>query len=341
VTDAAPTPRRQTRAIVMLLLTTAAWGFSFPGTKSLLAALDAASPERGESSWYFAALAMGSRFALGALILLAARPRSLLRATAREWRQGLGLGLLAGVGLLIQADGLAHTAASTSAFLTQLTAVLVPLGVALRDRRWPTPWTALCVTIVMAGCAVLARVDLAALRLGRGELETLASALFFSAQMLWLERPGFRGNDAGRVTLVMFATIAAVLAPVVLALGGAASDAAVIASSWPALGVLLGLTLLSTVFAFLTMNRFQPQVSATTAGIIYCAEPLFGTALALFLPALLAPWLGIAYANETFTPRLVVGGGLITLANVLIALRPLPPRAVLSSGGRAPSEGTG
>lgn len=305
----------------MLLITTAAWGFSFPGTKSLIAALDAAAGS-AQSSWYLAALAMGSRFALGALLLLAAQPRALRQATAREWRQGLGLGLLAGIGLLIQADGLAHTAASTSAFLTQLTAVLVPIGVALRDRRWPTAWTVLCVAIVMTGCAILARFDLAALRFGRGELETLLSAVFFSAQMIWLERPVFRGNHAGRVTLVMFATIAAVLAPVVLALGRAPGDAAIIASSWPVLAVLLGLTLVSTVFAFLTMNRYQPKVSATTAGIIYCAEPLFGTALALVLPALLAAWLGITYANETFTPQLVAGGGLITLANLLIALRP-------------------
>jgi drug/metabolite transporter (DMT)-like permease len=324
----------------MLLLTTAAWGFSFPGTKSLIAALDAAAPGAGESSWYLAALAMGARFALGALLLLAAQPRALGRTTASEWRQGLGLGLVGGIGLLIQADGLAHTAASTSAFLTQFTAVLVPIGVALRDRRWPTAWTALCVAIVMAGCAILARLDLSVLHFGRGELETLASAVFFAAQMIWLERPAFRGNHAGRATLVMFATIAALLAPFVLVLGRAPGDAAIVVSSWPVLGVLLGLTLVSTIFAFLTMNRFQPRVSATTAGVIYCAEPLFGTALALFLPALLAPWLGIAYENETFTPRLIAGGGLITLANVLIALKPPPPRAVVSSRGRTSVEGT-
>jgi drug/metabolite transporter (DMT)-like permease len=55
--------------------------------------------------------------------------------TASEWRQGIGLGCMCGLGSLIQMDGLNHTAASTSAFLTQFSAVLLPIYAALRDRR--------------------------------------------------------------------------------------------------------------------------------------------------------------------------------------------------------------
>ena len=72
------------------------------------------------------------------------------------------------------------------------------------------------------------------------------------------------------------------------------------------------------------MNRWQPHVDATTAGIIYCAEPLFATLFALCLPALLAALLGVAYANEAMTPHLIFGGALITLANLLIARDPDP-----------------
>ena len=50
--------------------------------------------------------------------------------------------------------------------------------------------------------------------------------------------------------------------------------------------------------------------------------------MALFLPALFSQWAGISYANETATVNLAVGGGLVTLANVLIQFRrPERPRA--------------
>ena len=46
--------------------------------------------------------------------------------------------------------------------------------------------------------------------------------------------------------------------------------------------------------------------------------------LLLILPALLSAWAGIHYPNETATWTLLVGGGLITVANVLLQLRPPP-----------------
>ncbi len=70
------------------------------------------------------------------------------------------------------------------------------------------------------------------------------------------------------------------------------------------------------------MNAWKPKITATEAGLIYCFEPIFGTALALFLPAWFSVLAGIAYANESATWTLLAGGGLITLANVLLQLKP-------------------
>jgi hypothetical protein len=92
----------------------------------------------------------------------------------------------------------------------------------------------------------------------------------------------------------------------------------------PWVGLTLALTLTCTLGAFLLMNTWQPKITATEAGLIYCFEPIFGSVLALFLPALFSVWCGIAYANETATGSLLLGGGLITVANVLLQLRPPP-----------------
>jgi hypothetical protein len=277
-------------AIPMLILATAAWGYSFPGGKALMAAFSAELPGRNE--WFYSALMISARFALAALVLLGFQPKVFSRIRASECRQGFGLGVFAGFGMLLQADGLQYTTASAVAFLTQFAAVLVPIFCMFRDRRAPSIRTIVCVLMVITGVAILGQFDWKAMSFGRGELETLLATAFFTAQILWLDRPVFRGNDTLRVSMIMFATCAAVVAPVwMLHLHSAADLAAILLP--------------------------KPSV-----GIVYCAEPLFATVLALFLPQILGRFLGIHYPNETFTSHLLVGGGLITLANILISLAP-------------------
>lgn len=71
------------RAVLFLLLATVGWGYSFPGGKALLSALDEALP--GRSGWFFAAFMISTRFALGALLLLAVNP---VRFGAARGRSG-------------------------------------------------------------------------------------------------------------------------------------------------------------------------------------------------------------------------------------------------------------
>jgi len=310
-------------AILMLVLTAAVWGLSFPGGKALLLGANAALP--GRDPWFFSSLMIGMRFGLAALVLWLFHPLAFAQMRASEFRQGFGLGVCGGVGMLFQADGLAFTEASTSAFLTQFTAVLVPIVIALRTRRWPSWFVTFCVALVVTGVGVLARFDWGTLRLGRGELETLIGTAFFTAQVLWLERSIFRGNHTGRVTLVLFLTIAATLAPVAIAHMHQAADVLVLFRTVPMVLTLAALTLVCSLFAFLMMNRWQPHVDATTASIAYCTEPIFATCFALFLPALLARFQGLEYLNETATTHLLIGGSLITVANLLIALKPHTP----------------
>lgn len=310
----------RSRAILMLLLATVAWGYSFPGMKVLLAALDAALP--GRSEWFFSALLISSRFALAGLLLLAVRPRALAEMRPGEWRQGLGLGVFAGLGMLFQADALQYTSASSVAFLTQFSAVLVPLYCVWRDRRLPSARVVFSVLMVLAGVGVLGQFDWRAMRFGRGEFETLLGTGFFTAQILWLDHPRFRGNDSGRMSIAMFGAVALVLAPVWIAHAHSLRDVTVIFAT-PSISLMfISVMVICSIGAFLLMNHWQPHVDATSAGIIYCAEPVFATLLALVLPLPLGRWLGVEYANETFTTHLLIGGGLITAANILISLQP-------------------
>ena len=104
-----------------------------------------------------------------------------------------------------------------------------------------------------------------------------------------------------------------------------APDRGTLLAPWqdgPWLGLTVILTVFCTVGSFSLMNAWQPKITATEAGLIYCIEPIFGSIMACFLPAWFSAWGGIHYDNETATWTLLMGGGLITIANVLLQLKP-------------------
>lgn len=320
----APRSAQHTTALVMLLLANLFWGLSFPLIKAITALHERLVP--GSSSWFISACVLVPRFTIGAVVLALLCFGSLRTLTRREITQAVGLALFAVVGMLFQNDGLQFTSASTSAFLTQFYAIMIPVWLALRARRSP-PWTVwVSCALVIAGVAVLAGLDWRDLRLGRGELETLISSVFFMGQILWLDRPEFAGNRPLPVTTVMFAVEAAAALAMAWVARPAAGGVLALAGSAPWLGFTLLLTLFCTLGAFTLMNTWQPKITATEAGLLYCVEPVFASIMALFMPAWFSAWGGFEYANESVTRSLIVGGGLITAANILIQLKPLPKR---------------
>jgi drug/metabolite transporter (DMT)-like permease len=305
----------------MLVLANVLWGLSFPLIKAM--ALEHQQLLPGSSSWFVTACLLAPRFVLATAILLLVQRGTLRDIKGSEIRQGVSLALFAGLGMAFQNDGLQYTSASTSAFLTQIYAILIPLWLALRLRRLPSAVVWISGALVLAGVAVLARFNWQEFRLGRGELETLLSSVFFMGQILLLEHAGYAANRPIPVTFTMFATEAA---GGLVFLGASApkwAEVPVLFASIPWLGFTLALTLFCTVAAFTIMNTWQPRITATEAGLVYCLEPLFASSMALFLPALFSRWAGLGYPNETVTISLLLGGGLITAANVLIQVNPL------------------
>ena len=302
---------------MLLIGTTVLWGLSFPLLRGLELAQRANAPQVSDAAMASADVAI--RFGLAALVLLPIYGRGLARVSWREWSQAIGLALFAAGGLYLQTLGLAWTDASIAAFLTQLYTLIVPLIVAVRDRRLPTLRVVVACGLVLIGAALLSPGLLRHFTLGAGELVIIVSTFFMASQIVWVERPIYAENRAGVVTLIMFAILTGVSAAGFWATGGTAQDAGQLFGT-PALWVLtLALVLLCTVFNFLIMNAWQRCVSATEAGLIYCIEPVIATILSGFLPGWISRLAAISYANETLTWSLLIGGVLIVLATVLVA----------------------
>jgi len=273
------------------------------------------------NSIFFAALCVTIRFAVAAILLGAFIAPRLKKLTRLELKQGMGLGVFGGIGLILQMDAMAYTQASTCAFLTQAYCIWLPVWFAFRHRRWPPVIVIVASAMVLLGGAILAGVDFQSLRLGRGEWETLAGSVLFTGQILWLERPEFRNNDVSRFSLIMFVSIAFTSLPTAWFTATDSADLIRAYSSPAALGLLALLILLCTLVSFLLANRWQPEIPATEAGLLYSTEPVFTAAVSLVLPSLISQWCAISYPNEKLSANLLIGGGLVLAANIALQLQ--------------------
>ena len=133
----------------MLLVANFFWGLSFPVIKAVMLLHGVLIPQAG--SWFSAIYTVAPRFVLASAVLMALRPFDFWKVTRGEVKQGVIIGLFSSVGMLLQNDALQFTSASTSAFLTQFYAILIPIYVAVRLRRHPG-WTVwVCCALVLAG----------------------------------------------------------------------------------------------------------------------------------------------------------------------------------------------
>ncbi|MDB6059422.1 MAG: protein of unknown function transrane, partial [Verrucomicrobiales bacterium] len=202
----------------MLFFATAFWGASFVAMKALSDCQRQIDPNT--STWFISSMSLLLRFGVAAVVLGICSARSLRNMTRLELNQGLGLGLFGGFGIVFQMDGVLHTTASTSAFLTQCYCIFIPIYVAIRKRAWPSKIVVLSCAMVMSGVALLANFNWSQLTLGRGEAESILASLFFTGQILWLDRAKFSNNRSAPATAIMFASTALIMLPVVALTGG-------------------------------------------------------------------------------------------------------------------------
>jgi drug/metabolite transporter (DMT)-like permease len=321
------------RACFWLIVATAFWGISFPLIKAIWLAQEQLVP--APPNFFLASAATVVRFGTAGVIMALFAARTLCRLTRLEFTQGINLGIFCGLGILFQMDGLAHTPASTSAFLTPFYCILIPVWVACRKRAWPGLAVMASLVLAGAGIAILSEFNWREFKMGRGEAETLLSSVFFAGQILLLERPCYSENRATHFTLIMFATIALLAVPVVVFTAPSA-HAIVRAYSSPEVLALVGvLALACTLAAYMLMNVWQSHVTATEAGLIYCVEPICAALFAVVLPGWLSRFAKIDYANERITMNLLIGGGLITGANVLIQIEAMRQRRKAVAASRS------
>ncbi len=279
-------------ALVGLLTVAAAWGSSFPLTKSLL--------ERMTPLNFLAV-----RFTIAGLVMLLVFFRAVRALSRRGLRRGALLGAVYGVAQILQTTGLQSTSASVSGFITGMYVVLTPLwaAVLLRTPIGRRVW--LGAVIATAGLAMLA---LSALSVGVGEAVTLVSAAVYALHIVGLGAWSTAREALGLAVVQIAATgLVSLIAATVAEPGGLTLPATTF--DWVAL---LYMAIVSGAVAMIVQSWAQAHLAASRAAIIMSTEPAWA---ALF---------SITFLGEPLTLRIATGGALMLAAMVLVETGPRP-----------------
>lgn len=295
---------RSLTAHLLLLGVTLVWGSTFPLVKAAL---------RDCSPLLFNLL----RMVLATVALLAVNWRALRQATQRELAYSTLAGIFLGLGYQFQTAGLTLTTPTTSAFITGLVVVIVPLltvfsAVRPSGTRPARPSAFAGAFIAFAGLVLLTTPSGSSAGVFSGfhlgEALTLACAFSFAAHLLTLSHAAAftRARTLGATQIA----VATLLMLVTLPLGGRPH-----LHVTPVLLVALAVTgLLATAVAFTIQSWAQRHLSPTHTALILTLEPVFA-------------WLtSLLFLGERLSPRALSGAGLILggilLTELLPALRP-------------------
>jgi drug/metabolite transporter (DMT)-like permease len=287
VSKAILTPRL--KSDLTLLLAAAIWGSGFVAQR-----LGANSM----SALYF----NGSRFLLAAFLLL-----GLVRFRWRLGRRSWKIAGLAGTFLfaasLAQQAGMATTTIGNTAFITGLYVVIIPLFMFLFWRERTTWATLAAVGLAAGGIALLALQD--SLVFNPGDWLELVGAFLWAGHVILIGKLSGQVPEGGfALAIGQFLVCAAwnLLAGLLLEPGGAPS----ILLAWPAV-------IYSAIFpvaaGFTLQILGQRNAPPVDSAIILSMEMVFG---ALF---------GFLVLGEGFSPRQMLGAGLILAAILLCQVK--------------------
>ncbi|MEI7036510.1 DMT family transporter [Fulvimonas yonginensis] len=276
-----------------LLALTAVWGSTFVLIKDVVGRMRVVD---------FLAV----RFVLAALVMLVLFARPVRRLARPQLGRALLLGVVYGLGQLLQTWGLKLIAPSVSGFVTGMYVVFTPLLAWLRLReRIATPvW--LAVALATGGLALL---SLHGVSVDRGVWLTLASAALYALHIVGLGRWSREGDAVG-MSAVQVAAIAAVCLLATAPEGPALPPDA---SAW---GAVLYMALVAGAGAMLMQTWAQAHLPPARAAIVMTTEPVFAAAFAVSL--------GV----DALTWRMLAGGALVLAAMYLVELAPRPGATV-------------
>ncbi len=274
-------------ALTALVGVTAVWGWTFIIVKDAIQLMPVMD---------FLAV----RFTLAAVLLFVLRPTCLRGMSRRGYVRGIILGILLGMSYITQTQGLLDTSPAVSGFITGMAVVFTPLVAWLLLRQKIGVYAWLAVGLAIIGLALL---SLRGWTFGKGELLTLACAVFVAFHIIGLGQWSTQ-HDIYGLAFIQIATIA------VISLIAAAPGGIMMPPDGETWGTIAITAVLATAAAFLVQTWAQSLVSPTHIAVVLTMEPVF------------AGIFSVVFGYEQVTVRTILGAVCVLAGMLIVQLKP-------------------
>lgn len=280
--------RRAYLADLGLVGITVIWGSTFVVIKGALS---------GTGPFEFVAL----RFVIAFVALAAIFHHRLRRLERGQLWAGLIIGLFLFAGYALQTAGLQFTTASTSAFITGLCVVMVPIVAYVALGQRVGRGVVLAVMLAPIGLWLLTEGQHTSF--GIGELLTLGCAGAFAAHITSISAYAAR-YDAIGLAIVQVGVVAALATIVTLVV-----EPPIAIPSEAALSGAFYTGLLGSALVLGVQTRIQQYTTATHAALVFSLEPVFAAIFAF------------AFAHETLGTAGLIGAAILVGATVIAEVK--------------------
>ena len=283
---------------LLLLGATIAWGSSFVVLKQTIETVPG----------FFV---IGIRFIMAGMLVGLVFIKKIVRIDKRTLLNGVILGVTVALAYFTQTWGLKYTTPSRNAFLTALYCIMCPFILWIFLKRPPKIYNVISAIMCIVGIGLISFSGQQAqgqnLLLGDGL--TLICAVFYSLQIIFIDKFQGDGNDPVLLMIIQFLVVGVILllASACLELPVQGAKAYIMnLEQWLKVGYL---TLVCTLFAQAAQIFGQRFTSANQTAIILSLEAVFGMVFSLI------------FKYEKLTVLLVVGFAVIFVAMMISELK--------------------
>lgn len=276
---------KRTEAEFLMLLVAMIWGVTFVLVKEALASIGPF-------------LFLGIRFILAYLVLALLSFKNIKKVKDTTLAAGCLIGFFLFIGYVFQTVGLQYTTSSNAGFITGVSVVLVPIMIAVRNRKMPSWQTSLMVIIAAIGLFLLS-VPAGNFSLGYGDFLILICAFGFALHIVFVDHYSYRHNALAITGIqILFVGILCLII-------GLLTEPLPQHLSISTISAIVITSVFATSMAFLLQNYLQKFSTPTRFAVVLTSEPVF------------AAIAGFIWAGEILTERAYAGAGMILLAMLL------------------------